>query len=176
MKMLLVVCLALISWSGFSQSQNIIISAGTTYSSIRDFNSGVGDQLGYYIGFGMQEKFDKVVGLTAEIQYIDQRFGIQDEPLSVKSLVIIWAVNLHVSDNFYFMVGPQFGQTVSQSYAGETLDQESEIMSNYVVGAAIQVNPRVTFMSRFVGPIDGNQGPFNYNVQLGAFYRIPTGH
>jgi hypothetical protein len=155
--------------------KSISISAGTTYSH-NEFTEGLGRSLGYYAGIGFQDKFSRILGVDAELYYLNQINRISDITVATKSINMIFGVNIHPFFNGpYFILGPELGHSLAVKVEGENVSADPDLRFGALIGIGYQIVPQVDIVARYIRAIDDQGLGYDYNLQLGLKYKIFRG-
>lgn len=174
MKPLAFALLMLAALPSLAQDQFFTIKAGPVYSRIDGVDADFRNALGYVIGFGVQERIARVLGFGFDLNFLNQRYGIDEVSLSVRSINATLYPQFHVNDNLFFLAGLESGIVTSVRVEDETASGDLEYRFGYVLGVSHTISERWDGYLRYVAPFDHKQTGFDFNVQLGVTFKIRT--
>lgn len=174
MKTLIILPLIVITFA-VSAQKSVTLELGPGYSHIENANLGLADGIGYFIGIGIRDKINPVLGVDWRLNFLNQRTTVSDITLSTRSINALFAVNLFAGNSgIYFILGPEVGHTLGFKAEGEKVKAGKDIRFSAVGGLGYQVNDRAAVFSRYHHAIDGQGSGYKYNVQLGFNYVLST--
>jgi hypothetical protein len=111
----------------------------------------------------------------SDLYFLDQINS--DFDVSVKSINMAMGITLYpTGKGLYFTVGPEIGHTIGISIDGEKdTTIEKEFRFNYVAGIGYNFANKFGIQGRYVGTVFNQQQGYDFNVQVGATYRILGG-
>jgi len=152
--------------------KSLSIKLGTAYSDIKDVQPDFGKSLGYYAGLLYQDKVTDILTVMGDLHFLNQHITADDQTLAAYSINFTMGVNLYVPNTgFHFIIGPEIGNDLGFRLEGDKVDREKLFRLSYVGGIGYSFD-RIGIQARYVGNIDHQQGPFDYNIQFGLMYRI----
>jgi hypothetical protein len=172
MKPLAFALLMLAALPSIAQDQAITVKAGPVYSRIDGIDSDFLDAIGYHVAFGLQERLTPILGYGIDLNYTNQRVGMDDVFMSVRSANAALYAQLHAIARFSLIGGIESGIVTSMKVENERSSGDLQYRIGYVIGLSQQIADRWDAYIRYVGPIDHMQTGFDYNLQLGAAYRL----
>lgn len=172
MKTLAFALLLIAALHSIAQDQVLTLKAGPVYSRVDGIDSDFIDAIGYHVAFGLQERLTRVLGYGVDLNYTNQRVGLDDISMSVRSVNAALFAQLNAIGGLSTIVGIESGIVTSMKVEDERSSGDLQYRIGYVIGLSQQIADRWDAYVRYVGPIDHMQAGFEYNFQMGVGYRL----
>jgi len=154
-------------------AQKIVsLQLGPLHSAMGNTHADLGKTIGYFVGIGLKEKITDVLSVDGSVSYQHQRHPFGDRSFAAHSINALFGVNLHTSENLYFIVGPEVGHSIAFRMDGELYRQNKDVRFAAVGGIGFRISDKATVFGRYHHAIDGQGSGFDYNVQVGVSLAI----
>jgi hypothetical protein len=114
MKKILIIAIAIISISSYSQGLDFGIKAGANFASIADA-SNVSNKTGFLIGVFAGVKFNDNVGIQGDLLYSQQGADFDPDKIDLNYVNIPIVLKYFVVKGLHIQAGPQFGFIVDDN-------------------------------------------------------------
>lgn len=168
----LLLAIVILSYINASAQDAIVVSAGTTFSSIKGMEFKLKHQFGYYAGFGLLSAVDKRQTFITDLNYLYQRASneiIKNESQSL-NLSVLYGYR-PFDFNLNILAGIQMGFVMnSKVQVQDSIIRDRDVRFSGVGGLSYDFN-KFSIVARYSRKFDGSD-VFDSALQVGVSRKI----